>query len=147
MTYHQRSKNMITNVSRRGLLKGAAGTASFVLAAQLPAVRTAQAYATGAGAMAHGVVTNPHVFVSIDKDGTVRIVAHRAEMGTGAARTTLPMIVADELEADWSRLHDPDPRPVGIKLVGDDQRQGRAGGAGAHLRAVRDDVDGAVLLD
>src|SRR5258707_272949 len=31
-------------------------------------------------------------------------VPHRAEMGTGAARTTLPMIVADELEADWSRV-------------------------------------------
>ena len=28
----------------------------------------------------------------------------RAEMGTGAARTTLPMIVADELDADWARV-------------------------------------------
>ncbi len=105
MTYHRNQQNVaIANVSRRGLLKGAAGTAAFVLAAQLPAVRAAHAYATGAAAMAHGVVTNPHVFVSIDKDGTVSIVAHRAEMGTGAARTTLPLIVADELEADWSRV-------------------------------------------
>src|SRR5262249_28937325 len=31
-------------------------------------------------------------------------VAPRAEMGTGAARTTLPLIVADELEADWARV-------------------------------------------
>jgi isoquinoline 1-oxidoreductase beta subunit len=54
--------------------------------------------------MPHGVVTNPHIFVSIDKDGIVSIVAHRAEMGTGAARTSLPMIVADELEADWARV-------------------------------------------
>jgi hypothetical protein len=45
------------------------------------------------------------------------------------------------------RLHDLHPRPVGLKLVGDDQRQGGAGGAGAHLGAVRDDVDGTVLLD
>ncbi len=105
MTYHRNQQNVaIANVSRRGLLKGVAGTGVFVLAAQFPAVRTAMAYATGADKMAHGVVTNPHIFVSIDKDGIVHIVAHRAEMGTGAARTTLPLIVADELEADWARV-------------------------------------------
>ncbi len=105
MTYQRNQQNIaIANVSRRGLLKGVAGTAAFVLAAQLPAVRSARAYNTGASEMAHGVVTNPHVFVSIDKDGIVSIIAHRAEMGTGAARTTLPLIVADELEADWGRV-------------------------------------------
>ena len=31
------------------------------------------------------------------------IVAHRSEMGTGI-RTVLPMIVADELDADWARV-------------------------------------------
>ena len=103
MTYHRNQQNVaIANVSRRGLLKGVAGTGVFVLAAQFPAVRSAMAYATGADKMPHGVVTNPHVFVSIDKDGIVTIVAHRAEMGNGAARTTLPMIVADELDADWA---------------------------------------------
>jgi isoquinoline 1-oxidoreductase subunit beta len=94
---------LLENVSRRGFLKGAALGGGFVIAAQfLPA--KALAYATGAGAMPHGVVTDPHVFVSIDHDGTVRIIAARAEMGTGAARTTLPMILADEMEADWSRV-------------------------------------------
>ena len=105
MTYHRNQQNVaIANVSRRGLLKGVAGTGVFVLAAQFPAVRSAMAYATGADKMPHGVVTNPHIFVSIDKDGIVTIVAHRAEMGNGAARTTLPMIVADELDADWARV-------------------------------------------
>jgi len=105
MTYHRNQQNIvIANVSRRGLLKGVAGTSAFVLAAQFPAVRAAMAYATGAEKMPHGVVTNPHIFVSIDKDGIVSIVAHRAEMGNGAARTSLPMIVADELEADWARV-------------------------------------------
>jgi len=96
---HIQTSRPIENVSRRGLLKGVAGTGVFVLAAQFPAVRSAMAYATGAEKMPHGVVTNPRIFVSIDKDGTVSIVAARAEMGTGAARTTLPMIVADELDA------------------------------------------------
>jgi isoquinoline 1-oxidoreductase beta subunit len=36
--------------------------------------------------------------VSIDAAGWVTIVSHRAEMGTGV-RTSLPMVVADELEA------------------------------------------------
>jgi isoquinoline 1-oxidoreductase subunit beta len=43
------------------------------------------------------------VYLGIEPDGTVKIVAHRSEMGTGC-RTGLPMIVADELEADWARV-------------------------------------------
>ena len=54
--------------------------------------------------MPNGTVSDPQVFVSIAPDGIVTIVAARAEMGTGAARTTLPMIVADELEADWAKV-------------------------------------------
>ena len=105
MTYHRNQQNVaIANVSRRGMLKGVAGTGVFVLAAQFPTVRAAMAYADGSDGMPHGVVTNPHIFVSIAKDGIVTIVAHRAEMGNGAARTSLPMIVADELDADWSRV-------------------------------------------
>ena len=105
MTYHRNQQNIvIANVSRRGMLRGVAGAGAFVLAAQFPAVRAAMAYATGAEKMPHGVVTDPHIFVSIGKDGIVTIVAHRAEMGNGAARTSLPMIVADELEADWARV-------------------------------------------
>lgn len=99
------SKITITNVSRRGLLKGVAATGGFVLAAQFPTVRGAlAAYPTGADAMPNGVVSNPKVFVSIAGDGTVSIVAARAEMGNGAARTALPMMVADELDADWARV-------------------------------------------
>ena len=54
--------------------------------------------------MPNGVVNNPKVFISIGGDGTVSIVAARAEMGNGAARTALPMMVADELDADWARV-------------------------------------------
>ena len=53
--------------------------------------------------MPHGTVVDPRVFVAIAPDGIVTIVAHRAEMGTGV-RTSLPLIVAEELEADWSRV-------------------------------------------
>src|SRR6185369_12149213 len=46
---------------------------------------------------------HPGVYLGIEPDGTVIIVAHRSEMGTGI-RTALPMVAADELEADWSRV-------------------------------------------
>jgi len=99
------SKIKIANISRRGLLKGVAATGGLALAVQFPAVRGAlAAYPTGADAMPNGVVSNPKVFIAIGGDGTVSIVAARAEMGTGAARTALPMMLADELEADWARV-------------------------------------------
>ena len=90
-------------VSRRGVLKGLGG---FVVAMQLLPASRAEAfvpYPTFGTGMPHGVVTDPHVFVSIAADGQVTIVAHRTEMGTGS-RTTLPMIIADEMEADWDRV-------------------------------------------
>ncbi len=46
---------------------------------------------------------HPNIWVGIDTDGTVTIVTHRSEMGTGI-RTSLPMVVADELGADWSHV-------------------------------------------
>ena len=105
MTYQSSFNSIaVANVSRRGLLKGVVATGGLVLAAQFPLTRSVFAYATGAAAMPHGVVTDPHVFVSIDSSGLVTILAARAEMGTGAARTALPMIVADELDADWGRV-------------------------------------------
>jgi len=94
----------IENVSRRGFLKGVLATGGLVVAAEfVPARAALAAYATGAAKMTGGVVSDPHVFISIDPSGLVTIVAHRAEMGTGI-RTSLPMAIADELEADWSRV-------------------------------------------
>jgi isoquinoline 1-oxidoreductase beta subunit len=52
---------------------------------------------------ADGAAFHPNVFVGIEADGTVYIVAHRSEMGNGS-RTALPRIVADELDADWNRV-------------------------------------------
>src|SRR6202011_4425496 len=45
----------------------------------------------------------PSLWMSIASDGTVTIVAHRSEMGCGS-RTALPLVVADELDADWSKV-------------------------------------------
>jgi isoquinoline 1-oxidoreductase subunit beta len=93
----------IENVSRRAILKGLGIAGGLVLAAPVMSRRSMAAYATGAGKMPHGTVNDPRVFVSIAPDGLVTIIAHRSEMGTGV-RTSLPMIVADEMEADWTRV-------------------------------------------
>lgn len=50
-----------------------------------------------------GTPFSPNVYLTVNSDGTVILVAHRQEMGTGI-RTGLPMIIADELEADWKRV-------------------------------------------
>ncbi len=45
----------------------------------------------------------PNAFVRIDPDGTITITVPRPDMGQGV-RTSLSAIVAEELDADWSRL-------------------------------------------
>ncbi|MGY8664334.1 molybdopterin cofactor-binding domain-containing protein [Bradyrhizobium sp. UFLA05-109] len=92
----------IEKISRRSILKGLGVTGGFVLAAPVMS-RQAFAYETGAGKMPHGVVVDPRVFVAVAPDGIVTIVAHRSEMGTGV-RTSLPLVVAEEMEADWTRV-------------------------------------------
>jgi len=93
----------VENLSRRGILKGLGLAGSFVLAAPLMSRSAFAAYETGASKMPHGTVVDPRVFVSIAPDGIVTIIAHRSEMGTGV-RTSLPLVVAEELEANWSRV-------------------------------------------
>jgi len=107
MTQHIRevASSSIENVSRRGVLKGLLSTTGLVLAVSVLPARPARADEPkwGGDGMPHGTVNNPLAFVSIAPDGTVTIVCHRSEMGQGV-RTGMPLIVADELEADWSRV-------------------------------------------
>ena len=96
---------VISRMTRRKFMQLAGGGAGMVLGMQL-IPQTAQAfepYETGAEGMPNKTVTDPLVFVAIDSDGTVTLVNHRSEMGTGA-RTSVPMVLADEMEADWSRV-------------------------------------------
>jgi isoquinoline 1-oxidoreductase beta subunit len=93
----------VINLSRRTLL-GAVPAAGLILAVGFsPAALAADAPRYGADSMPGGWVDNPLVFVAIGTDGTVTITCHRQEMGQGV-RTSLPMVVADELDADWSRV-------------------------------------------
>lgn len=62
------------------------------------------------------VVFNPNVYLNINSEGVVTIIAHRSEMGQGV-RTALPMIVADELEADWEKVEI-------VQAEGDEEKYG-----------------------
>jgi isoquinoline 1-oxidoreductase beta subunit len=111
----------IENVSRRRFLTGgiiAAG--AFVLGVRyyrklLPGDKLSEE--TNA---AHAVL-HPSVYLGIDPDGTVWIVASRSEMGT-TSRTTLPLVVADELDADWKRVKI--EQAIGDKRYGDQNTDG-----------------------
>lgn len=93
-----RDLSRIQNVSRRGFLKDALSGSAFILAATVaPEVARANSSDT---TPADRAILHPSVFVGIEKDGTVYIIAHRSEMGNGS-RTALPRVLADELDADW----------------------------------------------
>ena len=83
--------------SRRAFLGRIFSAGAFVVSA--PLVSLAQQAASTGDAKGW----QPSVYLGIEANGDVKIVAHRSEMGTGC-RTCLPMIVADELEADWARV-------------------------------------------
>src|SRR5215208_28124 len=45
----------------------------------------------------------PNAFIRISKDNIVTVIVNHSEMGQGAY-TSLPMIIADEMDADWSKV-------------------------------------------
>src|SRR3954449_4801866 len=86
-----------TNLSRRSVLAGLGGMA-FCIAVGNDGVRLmSQAQAN---TLANMPVTP---WVRIAPDGRITILSAGAEMGQGSM-TSLPLIVAEELDADWSKV-------------------------------------------
>jgi isoquinoline 1-oxidoreductase beta subunit len=86
----------ISLASRRDFLGGVFSAGALVLGASVLPMKAGAAPTADA-------TWQPSVYLGLEPDGRVIIIAHRSEMGTGI-RTALPMIVAEELEADWSRV-------------------------------------------
>lgn len=93
----------VAKASRRDVLAGAFGAGALVLTLRAAPARAQAAPKYGADGMPNGVANDPRVFVAIAPDGIVTITCHRSEMGQGV-RTGMPMIVAEELDADWARV-------------------------------------------
>ena len=113
--------SQIENVSRRGFLKGAFGAGALILAVRYLPPMLLHGHATAGRSDADRAAFHPNFFVGIQQDGTVYIVAHRSEMGT-TIRTSLPLVLADELEADWKRVKI--DQAVGDKRYGDQNTDG-----------------------
>ena len=119
------------SASRRDFLKaGALGGAALLLRVPLRAA----AASSGAAPFA------PNKWLSVGRDGIATLVTGRSEMGQGA-RTVLAMILAEELEADWTRIairqaspgaRYPDMRTSGSSSVEDDWMPLRKAGAAAR---------------
>lgn len=87
-------------VSRRGFLKaGTLATGGLVLGFVLP---TGGRFARAADA-AKPTVYAPNAFLRVAPDNTVTVMVNRLEFGQGV-HTALPMVIADELDADWSQV-------------------------------------------
>jgi len=89
--------------SRRSFLKtGAAATGGLLMAVNLPG--------TLGQAMAAGTVSTPNAWVHIADDNTITILSAHSEMGQGV-HTSMPMLVAEELNVDLSQIKVVDAPP------------------------------------
>jgi isoquinoline 1-oxidoreductase subunit beta len=138
----------IENVQRRDFLKGMLGAGALVLSLRvLPEELLAESGngISNASSSMNKAPLQPSVYLAVDTDGTAYIIAHRSEMGNGV-RTSLPRIVADELDADWARVKV--VQAIGDEKYGDQDTDGshsvvsffgplREAGATARLMLVR----------
>jgi isoquinoline 1-oxidoreductase beta subunit len=97
MTTTQKQVAIVSGVSRRGFLGTMFSAGALVLSAPLLSTDLL------AAGTVDGAPFHPSVYLGIEPDGTVIILTHRSEMGTGI-RTALPSVAADELDAMWTRV-------------------------------------------
>ena len=94
---------MKTSITRRHFVVASASAAGgLAISVAFPGL----ADAASIGAQAWGPESTPNeinAFLAIDPDGSILIRSPHQEMGQGAI-TALPMIVAEELECDWSKV-------------------------------------------
>jgi isoquinoline 1-oxidoreductase beta subunit len=92
--------NDTNNLSRRKFIQtGAAVGGGLLLSFYLPALGKGIKNA-GIPAPANFI---PNAFIRIGTDDIITVIVNHSEMGQGAY-TALPMLVADELDADWSKI-------------------------------------------
>ncbi len=107
---------LIKNVSRRDFVR-TIGLASggLILACNTSAM------SENAPILENTIEFNPNLFVQLNSDGSLILVVSRSEMGNGV-RTSLPSVIADEMEANWERVSI--KQATGDKKYGDQNTDG-----------------------
>lgn len=100
VTFTEKQEAASTQVDRRRFLITAGLTGGALLLKC--AIRPGEAFASAGGDTAKVIPLN--AWLKIGTDDSVTIIVSQAEMGQGI-RTTLPAVLAEELGADWSRVH------------------------------------------
>jgi isoquinoline 1-oxidoreductase beta subunit len=114
--------------SRRSFLKGGAAAATgLVLGFHLPTGRK-----LGARAAETSGVFPPNAFIHITPDNTVTITCKHLEHGMGI-RTGIATIIAEELDADWSRIY-VEPAPANAELYKNLQFNSQSTGGSNSIR-------------
>ncbi len=96
-----RSQQDTWRLTRRGFVGAATG--AFAIGLPLWSRRAFAEEDDGTLKNAPGGDATPSLFVTIRPDGTVEVTNHRSEMGQQVT-TAMAQIIADELDADWSRV-------------------------------------------
>src|SRR6202049_58957 len=91
----KRTNARTNDLNRRDFLAAAAGLTLALTVSPDPLAFIGEALADAP--------MSPNVWVTIATDGTITIVSPAAEMGQGTF-TTLPAVLADELDADWAKV-------------------------------------------
>ncbi len=136
------SHNKLFKVTRRDFVKiGALGSGGLLLGIPLGCNQDKNTFLTGKPDAA----LSPNVYMTLMGTGEIQLIAHRSEMGTGI-RTSLPLIMADEMDADWTKVKI--VQAIGDKKYGDQNTDGsysvrmfyhplRVAGATAKLMLLR----------
>lgn len=93
--------NDLINLSRRSFIKSTALVAGgLVVAFSIPQAKRFMGVANAAEALP---LPAPNAFLRIGADDSITVMLAHSEMGQGVW-TTLPILIADELDADWSKI-------------------------------------------
>ncbi len=121
----------MNNLTRRSFLKVVGGvTAGFALGC-FPSTATSAGTETAAKAATDPFT--PNAFISILPNGQITVTITRTDMGQGV-RTSFAMLVAEELDADWSKIG---VRQAGASSVGEN---GQGTGGSSSTTSMHNDL-------